>query len=538
MAAVVHTVSEALTICGVNKALLFQGHTAATRLATDIFIDTYESMKDKTFAELDADFKSYSDLTAIQGQIRLLPGVKRNIKSLIQWVQDQFRTGLNPQDNVFPIADVTLLLRRQKSHALFIMKSKIIVDSAKPTKYSDSTKWDDWNPTFVNFLRSIPGRDGVPLSYVTRKNATPDPTPHLDFLDDYVAMAPLSGESFVVDSAEVHTYLTSFTSGNSTAEAKMKPHSLENNGRLDYTALANHYEGVGINSIDILRADEILDKLFYQGEKKPHMWWEQFEIDLDFAFNAYSRSEGRDIHSESMRLRILTKKVNADFLATSKAAIMTQMTAIPMNMTYIQALATFRQEVNRKFPPSISSRRPTRRVQQSERGRGRGRGIRGRGGRFPGRGRGGGRGIHNKRKMNTKHPHSYPVTLIDGTGIDVHASYYFGSEIWNKLPPHEAARITNDRNEYKRQNATRALASLNAQIPSVQNNAMVPYALPHNQYPQYYVQGTTQHQSIPLPPLMGGQVPIPPPPPPQTGSTMMGGRNERALNSTRHNQGA
>ena len=349
-------------------------------------------------------------------------------------------------------------------------------------------------------------------------------------------MAPLAGESFVVDSAEVHTYLTSFTSGNSTAEAKMKPHSLQNNGRLDYTALIHHYEGVGINSIDILRADEILDKLFYQGEKKPHMWWEQFEIELDFAFNAYSRSEGRDMHSESMKLRILTKKVNADFLATSKAAIMTQMTAIPMNMTYIQALATFRQEVNRKFPPSISSRRPTRRVQQSDRGRGRGRNTRGRGGRYNGRGRDGGRGNNNKRKANAKHPHSYSVTLTDGNIIDVHASYYLGSETWNKLPPHEAARIINDRNEYKRQNATRTLASLNAQIPSVQNNDMLHYALPNNPYPQYYVQGTTQHQTIPLPTVMN-QVPLPPQPPPQTGSTMMGGRNERALNSTRHNQG-
>ena len=103
------------------------------------------------------------------------------------------------------------------------------------------------------------------------------------------------------------------------------------------------------------------------------MWWDQFEIDLDFAFNAYSRSEGRDIHSQSMKLRILTKKVNVDFLATTKAAIMTQMITIPMGMTYIQALATFRQEVNHKFAPNMPSGRSTRRVQQFKWGRGRGR---------------------------------------------------------------------------------------------------------------------------------------------------------------------
>ena len=107
MAAVVHTVLDALVVCGVNDVVLFHSKSSAARLAIDIFIDTYESMKDKTFAELDVDFKPYSDLTALQGQIRLLPGVKRNNKSFIQWVQDQFYMELNPQDTTFPIADVT-----------------------------------------------------------------------------------------------------------------------------------------------------------------------------------------------------------------------------------------------------------------------------------------------------------------------------------------------------------------------------------------------------------------------------------------------
>ena len=110
--------------------------------------------------------------------------------------------------------------------------------------------------------------------------------------------------------------------------------------------------------------------------------------------------------------------------------------------------------------------------------------MRGRGGRFSSRGLGGGRKNNNKRRNNTKHPHSYPVTLNDGSVIDVHASYYFGPEIWNKLPPHESARITNDLNDYKRQKATRILASLNAQMPYAQNNTIAPYKPPYNMNPQ------------------------------------------------------
>ena len=80
----------------------------------------------------------------------------------------------------------------------------------------------------------------------------PDPTQNQNFLDDYVAMAPMTGPTFIVDTAEVHTYIVSSTAGNSTVEAKMKPHANNNNGRLDFKALSENYEGVGVKSIDIL----------------------------------------------------------------------------------------------------------------------------------------------------------------------------------------------------------------------------------------------------------------------------------------------
>ena len=128
--------------------------------------------------------------------------------------------GLNPQDSAFPIADVTTFLGDQKFHAIFVTKSKMIVNNAKPSNFDNKAKWEDCKPTFVNFLRSIPRRDGTPLSYIIRHNDAPNPMKNPDFLDDYVAMAPLTGPSFIVDASEVHTYIVSFTAGNSTAEAK------------------------------------------------------------------------------------------------------------------------------------------------------------------------------------------------------------------------------------------------------------------------------------------------------------------------------
>ena len=88
-APLVYTVLDAIIACGVDNNALFDGHTAAQRIATDLFDDSYVSTMDKTWEELDTDFKSYTNLTQHQGQIRLLPGIKRNLKGLIQWVRDE-----------------------------------------------------------------------------------------------------------------------------------------------------------------------------------------------------------------------------------------------------------------------------------------------------------------------------------------------------------------------------------------------------------------------------------------------------------------
>ena len=70
--------------CGVNYINVFLGDTPAFHLATDIFGDDFTTCMDKTFKEFDSYFKTYSNLTQAQGQIRLLPGIKRNIKAFIQ----------------------------------------------------------------------------------------------------------------------------------------------------------------------------------------------------------------------------------------------------------------------------------------------------------------------------------------------------------------------------------------------------------------------------------------------------------------------
>jgi hypothetical protein len=232
-------------------------------------------------------------LTVNQGQIRLRPAVKKNVKAFLHWVKHKYRVNEDPSTEVFDLATVPEIIRRSKSHKAYIDKSKTISDTATPEQFTSKLKWIDWVPTFQNFLRAIPSRNGVPLNYVIKEEPIVIRQNYNNFLDEYIDKAPLDGPAFVIDSAEVHTYIVKFISGNDTAESKIQPVASENNGRLDFTRLREHYEGVGVNALDITRADRTLESLFYSGEKRPNMWWSLFEQQLEEAYAIYDKKEQR-----------------------------------------------------------------------------------------------------------------------------------------------------------------------------------------------------------------------------------------------------
>jgi hypothetical protein len=78
------TVYDGMVLCGVNDDNEFEGDTPAVRIVSDLFGDNFATCMDKGLTELDYEFKTYSELTVNQGQVRLLPGTKRNIKAFIQ----------------------------------------------------------------------------------------------------------------------------------------------------------------------------------------------------------------------------------------------------------------------------------------------------------------------------------------------------------------------------------------------------------------------------------------------------------------------
>jgi len=434
--------------CGIDNDALFLEETQAQRIAEDIFGNLFTSCMDITFKELDEHFKTYSDLTVAQGQIRLRPGIRKNVKAFVQWTRDEIRLGHDPSQTPFPIHSVNDLIRRHKTHEKFQSDAKTLSEAAKPDKFKDNVKWEDWKPTFLNYLRSIPGRDGIPLKYVCRDRDEPDRRANDDFLDDYVAMAPLEGDSYAIDTVQVHTFLLNFVSGNDTAEAKIQGLTRPNDGRDAFKRLVEHYEGVGIHAIDIREADEVIKNLFYAGEKPPHMWWSEFEKRLTRAFNAYVKREGRVVHSDSMKIRMLIDKIKADFLTPTKAQLEIELSRTPMTVTYEQSLALFRNMVNQKHPPQMNvtnrARRNINEVTTRDRGRTGGRGGHGRGGRG---GRHGGRGNRGRTRNDSR-----TITLTDGSQIEYHASFNFPKHVYMKMKQEDRDTLKRERAAYNERN--------------------------------------------------------------------------------------
>ena len=437
-----HTVRSALVLCGVNDAPpLWEQMTDAQRIASDLFDDDFNTCMDKTFSDLDEDWKTYSNVTQAQGQIRLLPGVKKKIRAFIQWTRDRIRLGEDPAGTPFPADETADILRRYHTHKNWLDKAKEKASTALPKTFTDKIKWLDWRDTFIMFLRTQPGRNGVPLSYIIRKNEEQVLGNNVEFLDDYANMAPMNGPAFAADAAEVHTYIVNLISGNSTAENKILPYLAENNGRKDFLALKEHYEGVGAHAKAIVEAENDIATLYYTGEKKPHMWWEEFETRLTTAFAVIDKSEDRIVYSDVAKLRMLILKVRADFLDSTRSAIEMEMTKTPITLTFEQALTNYRNAVNRKFPNDQSASKRTRRVNKVKNNSQKNK-----------------QGNHNQNNGNDAHSKgnlrkrsdSWQVIGTDGSKIDVHPAYHFDSDVWQKIPFPVRTQLTEMRQAFNK----------------------------------------------------------------------------------------
>ncbi len=87
-------------------------------------------------------------------------------------------------------------------------------------------------PSFVNYLSSIPGVTGVPLSYVVQEDESAAPDSQYESFNERErasSCSPLEGASFQADARKVHQLLKSFLQ-TKTAEQWIKQIASKQNG--------------------------------------------------------------------------------------------------------------------------------------------------------------------------------------------------------------------------------------------------------------------------------------------------------------------
>lgn len=264
-------------------------------------------MKEKDIRDL---AESYGRRTVADG--RVIFGLRRirYLIGLIHWVQDFGRIGQEPSiegindevqfraalDEAFYRADVRKI---EKDQADTVSKA------ADPGKFKDERKWPEWEPAFMNYLSTIPGVNGVPLSYVVREKEVADPSVEYgSFNERSIACAPLTGPTFQADARKVHQLIKSFLQTES-AEQWIKPHARRQSGREDMQALRKHYSGEGNTSRRIAAAEKLRDTLHYKNEKS--LQFSTFLDKLQKMFNIFE--EEKEEISEQAKVRMLLKKV-------------------------------------------------------------------------------------------------------------------------------------------------------------------------------------------------------------------------------------
>ena len=255
---VINNITRSLRDCGVDidsGGVIWNRESASQRITNGVFNNCFNTCIDITFAELDDHWKTYSSLTVADGHIRLRPGTKVNIRVFVQWTRDKLRTNEDPAAEMFPVALRKDLVYHYNTHKQWVSDASDMAKSARPKMFAEKMKWSDWKVTLLNFLKSQPGRYGVPLSYVIRSDNLVIQNTYANFLDEYAAKAPLQGRAFDHDASKVHSYIICFISENNVAEQKVLPFKDDNNGRLDYIALRDFYEGVVTNTRATLSAE-------------------------------------------------------------------------------------------------------------------------------------------------------------------------------------------------------------------------------------------------------------------------------------------
>ena len=148
------------------------------------------------------------------GSNRFSFGIARTKRliGMMHWIQDHERVSL-PVKVVTGVTEDDMraawfrATERANARKTVAKQAKTIQAGADPGELKSDKRFYEWDDKWENYLSTIPGQNGVPLSYVIRVDVAPDydpDTPYVSFVDQTIGCAPLSGAAYISDKRKVH----------------------------------------------------------------------------------------------------------------------------------------------------------------------------------------------------------------------------------------------------------------------------------------------------------------------------------------------
>ena len=308
------------------------------------------NMSESDMTDLAKDYAGRALTNPINFGIRKI----KKLKALTHWCKDHRRTSTIP--SVEATNGITFNIELLRALQRAQIRKQLTDDSSKKAKASSpgplvsEDDWISWETKFVNYLSTIPGVDGVPLSYVIRVSLNPDVnTVFTSFVEETVAKAPLSGTYFDADRDTVHQALVSFTTGENS-ENWIKPVTRYRNGRRTMQALRDHFSGEGNVTRRIAEAERIRDTLNYKNER--NLTFETYLTKCEKMYNIF------EVHGEKMeedaKIRFILKNIQHSGMEADIAAMRASITTSPAGIITYSTVCNHLSTAVSQLPKFIS----------------------------------------------------------------------------------------------------------------------------------------------------------------------------------------
>jgi hypothetical protein len=356
--------AAAIEQAAVLQILTYCGFTALqdrTNIADDGF-ESYADMLSLTEKDIGTLAKGFADRTVAQGRINF--GLRRTnlLKATIHWAQDfrRISRAVTLDTATVDAAAFRIIIEEARQRAATRKhnsdESDGLSKAADPGKLKRQKEWTVWSRSLKNYLSTIQGQDGVPLSYVIRDEDAPDYTieslPDYDFEQLCIDCAPLTGQVFKTDARKVHQLIHGFVQGE-TAETWIKPTRNSRNGRIDFKALEAHFGGEGNKSVRIQEAEVLRSNLTYKSERT--MSFEKFLTSMQAMFTGFE--DNGELLNDEQKVRLLFKKVESPGLTVVKNALKVQYDLDPNNNVTYNFIANSLSAEAAKLPDHVPNQR-------------------------------------------------------------------------------------------------------------------------------------------------------------------------------------